>query len=89
MTQSHARDEEDLSGCLVSQPFADERLTSTPLSTELDNNDLSRCLSSMPLSPKKIALKSRRLDFLPIARDKVSGQIKVIDHTSFDSLHRN
>jgi hypothetical protein len=43
----------------------------------------------MPLSPKKIALKSRRLDFLPIARDKVSGQIKVIDHTSFDSLHRN
>jgi hypothetical protein len=56
MNQHYSRfkdDDEDLSGCLASQPFATKKIARHQLSD--DDEDLSGCLASQPFATKKIA----------------------------------
>jgi hypothetical protein len=51
MTPNYSRitDDEDLSGCLASQPAKAKK----PIAEKIDDEDLSGCLLSAPLAPKK------------------------------------
>jgi hypothetical protein len=82
MNQHYSRlkdDDEDLSGCLASQPFATKKIARHQLKD--DDEDLSGCLVSQPFATKKIARQqfsddedlSGCLASQPFATKKIAG----------------
>jgi hypothetical protein len=86
MNQHYSRlkdDDEDLSGCLASQPFATKKIAGHQFS---DDEDLSGFLLSAPLQPKKTAEINHRQHFVPLERDDISGEIKISDDMEVSGL---